>query len=185
MNVEFWLPVKGYDGWYEVSDHGRVRSLSRMLLRKNGAPHGKKGRILPGHLCDHSYVVVALRKCGKQRAHYVHRLVAEAFIANPEKKPQVNHRNGERAENAISNLEWATGSENILHSYAVLRHPRLTLRGETNGNSRITENDVRAIRLEYQPGSSIRGQRQLATKYGVSQRLILNILHRRAWRHVA
>lgn len=100
--VEDWRPVVGYEGLYEVSDWGRVRSLK----------YGKE-RILYQYLTTANYYLVALSKNGKVRRFGVHRLVATAFIPNPDKKPQVDHISGVRTENFAWNLRWATQSENL------------------------------------------------------------------------
>jgi len=107
-----WKPVVGYEGLYEVSDTGQVRSLPR-----NGTV--SYSRILrPNNV--RGYLQVALQKNGKRKDFKVHRLVADAFIPNPERKRTVNHIDGNKGNNRVENLEWATDSENQLHSVYVL-----------------------------------------------------------------
>lgn len=100
--IEEWRPVVGYEGEYEVSDWGRVRSLKH-----------KRKRILYQYPSTAIYYLVALSKNGKVRRYGVHRLVAEAWIPNPQNKPQVDHINGCRTDNYVWNLRWATQSENL------------------------------------------------------------------------
>lgn len=97
-----WKPVRGYETIYEVSNTGLVRSL-----------HRKDGLILKPITSIHGYLRVPLSKNGHERRLFVHRLVAEAFIPNPEGKPQVNHINEIKSDNSVENLEWCTAVENI------------------------------------------------------------------------
>lgn len=100
--TEKWKDVDGYDGLYKVSTLGRVKGKYRI---KSQQDNGK------------GYLMVRLNKNGESRWHLVHRLVAKAFIENPQNKPTVNHIDGNRKNNKFNNLEWATYSENNLHSY--------------------------------------------------------------------
>lgn len=100
--TEKWKDVDGYDGLYKVSTLGRVKGKHRI---KSQQDNGK------------GYLMVRLNKNGESRWHLVHRLVAKAFIENPQNKPTVNHIDGNRKNNKFNNLEWATYSENNLHSY--------------------------------------------------------------------
>ncbi len=116
---ENWKAIAGFEGEYEVSDMGRVRGLDRMIgARWTGNLRRWKGRILSPTIYSTGYPMVNLRN--NRKALSVHRLVAKAFIPNPENKPQVNHLNGIKTDSRAVNLEWCTASENEKHSYAVL-----------------------------------------------------------------
>lgn len=115
--METWRPVAGYEGLYEVSDHGRVRSLPRMRLGRGGKPVRVNGRILKPALVR--YPMVLLCNDGQRVGHSVHRLVANAFLPPDPVRPEVNHRDGNRQNNHLSNLEWVTRSENVAHSYVI------------------------------------------------------------------
>ena len=167
---EIWESVKGYEGLYEVSNLGRVRTLKRATT---------SGVVLK-QAVKHGYMHVCLSKDGKPSTKRVHRLVAEAFIANPMDKPVVNHIDGDKTNNAVSNLEWATNSENELHSFRVLgKKPNRPWKGKPRKFAR---------RLSYADATAIidskRPSRELAAEFGVSKTTILNIRKRKIYKEV-
>ena len=114
--LEIWKDVQGYEGLYQVSNLGRVRSMDRW--RKNGTNgYIQKGRILKQEISNCGYSMVHLSFNGKVKGVLVHRLVAIAFIPNPQNKEQVNHIDGRKQNNNTDNLEWATQSENTIHAH--------------------------------------------------------------------
>ena len=112
MTKEVWRDVKGYEGLYQVSSDGRVKSLERKFIDKIGRERYVKECILKSAIDRYGYPLVSLYAGGKQKMHTVHRLVCEAFHENPDNKPQVNHINEIKTDNRASNLEWATAREN-------------------------------------------------------------------------
>src|SRR5699024_2369537 len=106
--VEIWKPIKGYEDSYLVSTLGRIKSKPRL---------GTRGGILKELYSRWQYNRVNLYKGGEMKSFFIHRLVAKEFLPNPENKPQVNHKDGNKLNNALSNLEWVTQSENQLHAY--------------------------------------------------------------------
>ena len=107
MMEEVWKPIKGYEGIYEVSSHGRVRLLDRVGIRKDGSPYRWKGRLLKIKTYSRHYPKVRLVIKGESdREWHVHRLVAEAFIPNPDNLPHIRHKNGDIYDNRADNLEW-------------------------------------------------------------------------------
>lgn len=119
--IEIWKNVLGYEGLYQVSNLGRVKSLCRKTRSGNIS---YKVRILKAGLTD-GYERVVLTKYGLRNTKKVHRLVAQAFIPNPENKPQVNHIDFNRSNNIVTNLEWSTQLENNRHSRNAGRFPAM------------------------------------------------------------
>lgn len=113
--MEIWKKVKGYEGLYEISNKGRIRSCDHyVLFGKNRRI--SKGKILVQNTAGSNYNHIKLSKNNIVKRKYIHRLVAEAFIPNPENKLEINHINENTRDNRVDNLEWATRQENINHS---------------------------------------------------------------------
>jgi|WetSurMetagenome_2_1015567.scaffolds.fasta_scaffold48891_7 hypothetical protein len=120
---EIWKTVVGYEGYYEISDLGNVRSLERVIEYELKTQSGtvikrvvKKSKLLKVHIANTGYYTTDLQVNGIRQTVAIHRLIAEAFIPNPENKATVNHKDGVKTNIAISNLEWATFSENNKHA---------------------------------------------------------------------
>ena len=111
---EEWRDVAGYEGLYQVSDQGRVKSLART----DSWGRTVKERILKPNVVGGGYLGVVLYAGGKTRMFFVHRLVCQAFHENPDNKPQVNHINEDKTDNRACNLEWCTCKQNINHGTA-------------------------------------------------------------------
>lgn len=154
IDAEVWKKVVGYENLYEVSDQGRVRSITRQIVLSPS----KSGR----------YDSVNLSLKRKQATFTVHRLVATAFIHNPMSKPQVNHIDNDPKNNKAENLEWVTISENLLHSYATNGRQSPAKPGEGNGRSKITEADARFIKQNFIPKHPIYGGCALGRRFGIS-----------------
>lgn len=130
---EIWKPIKGYEGLYEVSNFGNVRSLDRYVYCSNQfgskGTRKNKGVIIKSFVQNNGYVFVHL----KNKNFKIHRLVAQTFIPNNDNKPQVNHKDGNKTNNKVDNLEWCTVAENIQHA---IKNKLLTPKfGKDNWNS--------------------------------------------------
>lgn len=113
---EMWKDIPGYEGFYQASSLGQVRSIDRERVDKLGRKFRVKGKIRKLATSEDGYLEVDLNCNGVVKYVRVHRLVALTFIANPENKPEVNHKDGNKKNNNIHNLEWATTAENIRHA---------------------------------------------------------------------
>lgn len=115
MGPEVWYPIEGYEGYYQVSSYGRVRSVDRTVRFRNGHTRHYTGKVLMLRY-HNGYAMVNLNKNGQLREHYVHRLVAENFLLHFKGKDWVNHINGIKSDNRVENLEWCTPGENNEHA---------------------------------------------------------------------
>lgn len=114
--MEIWKDIPGYEGLYQVSNLGRIKSLERDFKDKLGRRWYRKESILKSNNLG-GYLSVSLRKDGKTRYKSIHRLVALVFIPNPNMKLEVNHKNGLKDDNRLENLEWCDRSYNLKHAY--------------------------------------------------------------------
>jgi hypothetical protein len=171
--IEEWKPVVGYEGVYEVSTFGRVKSLGRWVRANSGWRKTEVCYFSPS-LSGRSkkYKRVLLRNPDKQRP--VHQLVLEAFVGPRPENCEVRHLDGDPSNNRLDNLAWGTKAENQADK---LRHGTI-LRGTANPANKLSEADVLAIR------ASNKKQVDLAQVYGVSQPIISAILLRKIWKHL-
>ena len=119
---EIWRDIKGFEGYYQVSNLGRIRGTDRIVGHRQGKTRLWRGNIKIPTTTQTGYLKVRLFKNGKSVTREVQRFVAEAFIDNPMNKGQVNHIDGNKKNNRVDNLEWVTPRENVMHSFYVLEH---------------------------------------------------------------
>ena len=175
--MEIWKSIKDFEGLYEVSNLGRVKSLARFVNGKNGGKKPVPEVILIQRL-EKEYFKVGLWKNQKIKRFSVHRLVCEAFLSNSENKPQVNHKNGIKTDNRAENLEWVTLSENMIHAY---KNNLLVRKGDKHSQNKLSVIDVFEIRKLLQQGLT---QSEIAQKYGVIRQTISCIKIGKSWSHI-
>lgn len=176
--MEQWKAVPGWEGWYEVSDEGRVRSVARVSIA-GGAPAHYQARVLRGSPGKNGYPVVSLSRPNYQRKAYVHSLVAAAFLGPRPEGLEVCHADGSRDNNRLSNLRYGTRRDNSKDMVAHGRAPDgSNARGEKNGLARLTEVEIRLIRQ--MSGT----QKEIAEMFGVTPSNISCIQRRKTWAHV-
>jgi DNA-binding transcriptional regulator YiaG len=174
--IEVWKDVKGYEGAYQVSNHGNVRSLDRYVnSHKDGI--GKrltKGKNIKQQKDRKGYIYVHLSLQGKGKNKKMHRLVAEAFCRKNKDANMVNHKDGNKENNRADNLEWTLIEDNIKHAIASgLRN----ISGQNARDNILTEEDVMNIRDNHEESYT-----ELASKYGVSKSTIADIKKFRSWK---
>lgn len=139
--MEIWKAIEGYEGFYEVSNKGTVRSLPRNRIVKNryGGQSARtdKGKEIVATDNGNGYLLVSLRKNGARENHYVHRLVASAFCENSGNKETVNHKDHDRKNNNAENLEWVTQKENVRYSSEIMRKPKSRCKTSSTGEKYI------------------------------------------------
>ena len=150
-NKEIWKPIVGYEGLYEISNYGNLRSMPRVIMRKDGKPYTVQTiKMLKPSYDKDGYLRIELNNKGVAKKYYVHRLVANSFIPNTFNKPQVNHKNAVKDDNSIENLEWVTNQENRDH---VVKNKLQPLQyGIKNPNVKLTVEKVIEIKKLKQQG---------------------------------
>lgn len=132
--TERWLPIKGYEGHYLISDFGRVKSLKRKVHHKKSGHITMPEKILKQKIRNDGYNEVNLCINGVHRMTRIHTCVGLHFLYNPNNYKEINHKNGLKADNRFHQLEWVTPSQNIKHSYVVLKRKHSVGYGEKNPN---------------------------------------------------
>ena len=180
--TEIWKNVSDYPG-YQISNFGRLKSLSKEW--KTGEHYQiifrSPEKIMKTSLNNWGYLWARISKKGKKRMFLVHIEVAKAFINNPENKPQVNHKDGNKLNNNWNNLEWNTVSENTQHAYDT--GLAKGAQGEKSGSAKLKNEDVLEIRRIAENGK-YGVLREIAKKYGIAASVISRIVNRKIWKHI-
>lgn len=173
--IELWKPVIRWKRFYEVSNLGRIRSVSRVIQRSNGRPMTVRSRVMRTPIGSHGYKCCNLTREGVSKTHCVHALVAAAFIGPRPRGLEVRHKNGRKINCRASNLHYGTVAQNQADSK---RHGT-NARGERNGAAKLTARNVRRIRRL----AGSRTQADLAEEYNVSDSAISLVVSRKnlAW----
>lgn len=172
ISDEIWKDVEGWEKYYEVSNKGRVRSKDRKMHN-----YMKKGRILKPQDNGHSYLNVGLRAPDKKEKHaYIHILVAKAFIPNPKGLKEVNHKDFDKSNNCVENLEWVTRTENMHHFRISQRYSRYDEDREKRLSGKIVERILKyrePIISMFEEGFSIN---EIKTELGVGRDFVGDVL---------
>lgn len=163
----------------EIPDYSRYIFYSDgSILAKNWKNSDKRVKMTPA-LSGGYLKTVFVTDSGVYKSKQVHRMIALAFIPNPENKPEVNHINGVKTDNRVENLEWVTHSENIIHSF---KNKLQSNDGEKNPFSILTEKEVIEIRSKFKPRKYTR--EMLSKEYGVKACTIKDVVLRKSWKHI-
>jgi len=168
---EIWKDIQKYEGLYQVSDLGRIKRI---------APEANTyvGKIIKP-IKINGYVFVNLYSQGKRRCHKIHKIVAESFLGSRPLGKQINHKNGNKEDNNLNNLEWVTPKENTFHSWNILGKAQ---RGEDGGNHKLFEFEVKEIKDLLK--TKILRIKDIASNYNVSESTIYFIKTNHIWSHV-
>ncbi len=179
MPDEIWKDIIGFEGFYQVSNMGRIKSLAKIIKHSNPKLQcNRKERILR-QTKTNGYLNVSLCKYGIVSQHTSHRLVGLHHVDNPENKPCINHKKGIRHDNRATEIEWATHSENQKHAYDIGLHTKMI--GENVNGVKLTEEDVVKIRTLLSNGHT---QKKIGLTFGVNSSTISDIKTKTTWIHI-
>ena len=180
---EIWKSVEDWEGLYEISNHGRIRSLDRIVNKSNGGRYFHRGRVLVAHPNSKGYPNVVLNHAETGRSHNarIHRMVAKAFIPNPDNKPHVNHIDANKSNARASNLEWVTPAENCQHSWRLGRGHTNIMPGSSNALAKLNEELVYNCRQRYLTGTTVK---EMSVEFGVSWTTMKEAVSGVGWKHV-
>lgn len=172
--------IPGFGNYYQVDENGNIKSISRIIPHQRLGQKRVNERILKQRIDRNGYHLATLAYMGDAFVKMVHVLVALAHIPNPFKKPFINHKDGNKSNNNISNLEWCTQSENTLHAFknGLMVMPR----GEKNHSSKLTEKEVVEIKSLLSKGEIT--QYKIAKLFKVHKVTIFDIKHGKTWTHI-
>lgn len=177
---ELWKPILGYENEYHISNFGNVKSLQRVFTRKDGKKLTIKEKILTPSMDKKGYPRITLCNINKKQiTPKVHRLVAEHFIENPNNYTQVNHIDGNKQNNNITNLEWCTVLQNNVH--AKENNLLNALKGEQHKMSKLNEKDIIIIRDLRKSGILLK---DICKLFNVNERTISSICLNKSWKHL-
>lgn len=177
--AERWRPIQGFEDLYEVSNLGNVRSLDRVVSLRGGATQVRRGRVLKLNVQPKGTKRVDLcTEDGIRKQFSVHRLVASAFIPNPESLPVVMHLDDNPSNNLVGNLRWGTQQDNVDD---MMTKGRGVPPPSRRGIGTLTEADVREIKALIHQGQKLK---DIAMRYGVSAVNIGTIKNGKSWKHV-
>ena len=179
---EIWKDIPEYEGFYQISNLGRVKRKKRNVnsfIQKSGF-RAISDRICKSQDNGKGYKQIYVSINNKRKLFYIHRLVAIYFIENPDNKPQVNHKDGNKSNNVFNNLEWCSRIENIKHA---IEKKLINAKGENSKNAKLTEKQVLAIRRLNKINPKF-NKTKVAKKLNVRDTTIHKIIKNKRWCHI-
>lgn len=173
---EIFKSKKGYEGFYDVSNLGRIKSIGRLIHQK--ADVYRNGRIMKPQKRG-EYLGIKFSKDGVRKMYLIHRLIAEVFIPNPDNLKEVNHLDGNKFNNAVSNLEWSTHKNNCIHARDILKN---TYKGEKHHSAKLKEQDVIDMINDYKRDNY--SYAELGRIYNITPEAASCIIRRKTWKHL-
>lgn len=173
---EIWKEVPNFNGIYFASNTGIVKSVDHLCKAKNGKQRTQIGRILKPSICKKGYFQISLSLNGVRLHTSIHRAVALAFIPNPNNLPQVNHKDGNKLNNNLNNLEWCTNQENQVHAVKnnLVNHNY----GERHHMAKLKNSDILILIDRIKNGETMSA---IAKEFGMSVTAVSNIYHKRTY----
>lgn len=180
-DMEKWKDIPNYEGFYQASNQGNVRSLDRIVKqsKRTKGKQLKRGRVLRPAISRLGYVICALSRDNKLRSFPVHRLVAFCWLDNPNNWNEVNHKDGNKQNNNAENLEWSTRALNLRHAIdtGLMKYNY----GDKHHHSKMTNEQVRALRISYDCSKPLK---YYAKKYGMAISSISKIIKNETYKDV-
>ena len=176
--------IKGWEGIYAITKNGKVWAHSRVIKKKSPWSNNMCSYFWPGHWMainstkqgDWYYSIALGSKGPKRKGYKIHRLVAQAYIPNPLNLPEINHKNGNKGDNRVENLEWCTRKENLEHGY------KITPMAKRTNAKKLIAQDIINIRKEYAEKKP--RYKDLGKKYSVCGATVGEIIRREIWKHI-
>ncbi len=172
MQKEIWTSIINYEGWYSVSNFGRIR-------RDKIGQSTHAGRIIKGYPSRKNYITVNLSKKGIQKKYRIHKLVISSFLEICPEGKQVNHKDADKNNNHLSNLEYVTPKENVIHAWK--NRICKSFLGSKHGNAKLKEKNIPQIKKLRKGGVSYR---KIGEKFNVTYGTIEKIIKNKSWRHI-
>lgn len=182
---EIWKNIKGYEEFYQVSNLGRIKCLNKTITYNQDGrekSYARKQSIMRTNQ-NGKYTMIILCADGHRKSMRLHRLVATHFIENPENKKEVNHKDGNKKNNSVENLEWATSKENSLHAYVNRLNLPPNPKGEDHGMAKLNRFQVERMRLLKECLPIIKFK-ELGRLFKVSKSQAFGIIKKQSWKHI-
>lgn len=187
QNNEIWKDIPGFEGYYQASNLGNIKSLDRTIATKNrwgqDNPRKYKGKAIKPQFSKVGYYVVKLNTGKFSRSYYIHHLVMKSFTPNPDpiRLSNINHKDGNKLNNRLENLEWCTPKQNTRHGIEMGLTP-VPGKGTDNPRAQLVEEQVHQIRDLYKTNQYT--YNQLGNMFNVSKHTIADIVLKRNWQHI-